>query len=123
MLSKRMISQFKVKLETEQQKLLKNIKKLKKVDKTGTSVDDNADEAEVLSENIDIGNDFSRLLDEIEEALGRIKDNTYGTCARCGNEIAPERLKAYPAALFCINCESKQTRRWWQIFHKKTEEK
>lgn len=41
---------------------------------------------------------------EIRAALQCIADGTYGTCASCGAEIAPARLKALPTATLCINC-------------------
>lgn len=40
----------------------------------------------------------------VKRALGRIKDGTYGTCVRCGEEIASERLEARPEAALCIDC-------------------
>ena len=40
----------------------------------------------------------------VQRALGRIKDGTYGTCVRCGEEIAPARLEARPEAVLCIDC-------------------
>ena len=45
-----------------------------------------------------------QVLVEIDEALKRIDDRTYGTCANCGKEIAQERLEAYPWAALCIDC-------------------
>jgi RNA polymerase-binding transcription factor DksA len=41
---------------------------------------------------------------QIEAALKRISDGTYGTCAKCGEPIDPRRLKALPAAATCIAC-------------------
>ena len=41
---------------------------------------------------------------EIRAALQRIHDGTYGTCANCGIDIAPARLKALPTATLCIDC-------------------
>lgn len=41
-------------------------------------------------------------LDEIEVALARLDDGTYGTCEQCGEPIPDERLEAYPAARFCL---------------------
>ena len=41
----------------------------------------------------------------IERALGRIDDGTFGVCARCGGEIAPDRLTALPWAAHCIDCQ------------------
>jgi DnaK suppressor protein len=48
-----------------------------------------------------------RLRTEIrktEAAFDRVADGTYGTCCRCGEEIAPERLAADPATPFCADC-------------------
>jgi RNA polymerase-binding protein DksA len=42
-------------------------------------------------------------LAQIERALAKIDDGTYGICERCGREIAEERLRARPWALLCID--------------------
>ncbi len=52
---------------------------------------------EGLEENAD------HLLAEIEAALARIDDGTYGLCASCGKPIAAERLEAVPYATLCID--------------------
>jgi RNA polymerase-binding transcription factor DksA len=44
-----------------------------------------------------------QTLDEVEAALGRIDDGTYGTCSVCGKPIGVERLRAIPWARFCID--------------------
>jgi DnaK suppressor protein len=41
-------------------------------------------------------------LDELDQALARIADGTYGRCEICGEEIAPERLDARPTARRCV---------------------
>jgi RNA polymerase-binding transcription factor len=41
---------------------------------------------------------------QIEAALKRISERTYGTCAKCGEPIDPRRLKALPTAATCISC-------------------
>ncbi|MBI1404291.1 MAG: TraR/DksA family transcriptional regulator [Porphyrobacter sp.] len=41
---------------------------------------------------------------QIRLALARIANGTYGTCATCGEQIAPERLAARPVATRCIKC-------------------
>jgi DnaK suppressor protein len=43
-------------------------------------------------------------LEALDEALARLADGTYGECQRCGGAIAPERLAARPAAVYCIAC-------------------
>jgi DnaK suppressor protein len=52
----------------------------------------------------------TRVLSEIDAALRRIEDGTYGTCANCGREIATERLEAYPWASLCIDCKRQAER-------------
>ena len=46
-------------------------------------------------------------LQEIDAALSRIKDGSYGACADCGNDISQARLNATPAARRCLPCQEK----------------
>ena len=46
----------------------------------------------------------SRELAEIETALARLNDGTYGKCEECNKAIAVARLQALPYATLCINC-------------------
>jgi len=48
--------------------------------------------------------DNSRL-QNIDEAMDRIENGTYGSCARCGADIAEERLAISPEARYCITCQ------------------
>ena len=43
-------------------------------------------------------------LSEIEAALDRIQNNTYGFCTECKKEIGIERMKSLPYARRCIQC-------------------
>jgi RNA polymerase-binding protein DksA len=45
-------------------------------------------------------------LNDIEDALGKIDDGTYGACEQCGGPIGEARLEAMPAARLCITCAS-----------------
>jgi len=45
-------------------------------------------------------------VDEIDAALGRIADGTYGACERCHQPIPKPRLKALPFARLCVACKS-----------------
>ncbi|MGA8297207.1 MAG: TraR/DksA C4-type zinc finger protein [Acidimicrobiales bacterium] len=45
-----------------------------------------------------------RSLSDIDEALERVRQGTYGTCERCGDSILSERLKVLPTARLCIAC-------------------
>jgi RNA polymerase-binding protein DksA len=41
---------------------------------------------------------------QVEAALARQREGTYGICAECGRPIDPERLRARPEATLCIEC-------------------
>ncbi|NGN94924.1 TraR/DksA family transcriptional regulator [Nocardioides sp. KC13] len=45
-------------------------------------------------------------LDEVDAALRRLDQGTYGICERCGEPIGEGRLEARPAARTCITCAS-----------------
>lgn len=50
-------------------------------------------------------------LGDLDRALARVEDGSYGICQTCGQPIAPERLEARPAATTCITCASRPTSR------------
>ena len=52
-----------------------------------------------------------RALAEIDAALKRIEDGTYGICTNRGEEIPVERLEAIPWTTLCIDCKRLQERR------------
>lgn len=43
-------------------------------------------------------------IDQMEEALERLEEGTYGTCSHCGRPIDVERLEALPQTDLCIDC-------------------
>jgi RNA polymerase-binding transcription factor DksA len=45
-------------------------------------------------------------VDEIDMALTRMLEGTYGLCVQCGNPIPRERLRAIPHASLCVTCKS-----------------
>ena len=45
------------------------------------------------------------LLREVEEALLRSREGTYGICQECEEPISPKRLQALPWAKFCVRCQ------------------
>ena len=52
----------------------------------------------------------AETLARINEALGRLEENTYGRCNECGEEISPQRLRALPFAIRCKDCEEARER-------------
>ena len=51
----------------------------------------------------------AKILQAIEEALGRMEKGTYGVCRDCGEPIAAARLNAIPWTRVCIACKEKQS--------------
>ncbi len=59
--------------------------------------------------NIGLAANEQDLLYEIDQALRRISEGTYGLCEKCGTPISMNRLKAVPFARYCIkHQESKE---------------
>jgi RNA polymerase-binding protein DksA len=58
-------------------------------------------------------------LRDIEAALQRIKEGTYGVCIDCGDDVGFTRLQAYPTAKRCIVCQEKREREYVQQGHPK----
>ena len=49
-----------------------------------------------------------KLIGEIEHALRRLDEGTFGLCDLCSEEIPEKRLKVYPMTTLCIQCQSEQ---------------
>ena len=68
--------------------------------------------SEILDKEVDesLEENAEQLVREIDVALARIDDGTYGTCARCGKAIPEERLAAVPYAELCVDCKRLEER-------------
>ena len=51
-----------------------------------------------------------RKLAQIDDAIERIEENTYGLCEECGVKIPKARLKVLPFAIYCVECQEKNER-------------
>jgi RNA polymerase-binding transcription factor DksA len=49
-------------------------------------------------------------LADIDRALGKVDDGSYGVCERCSRAIGADRLEARPAALLCVTCAAAESR-------------
>jgi DnaK suppressor protein len=49
---------------------------------------------------------------DIDAALARIDDRTYGMCVDCGDRIATARLEVHPQAARCVACQTREERRF-----------
>ena len=68
-----------------------------------------ADDGSNVSEQeriLTMSNDMHDMLNEVARAEERMDDGTYGVCERCGQEINPERLEAFPWVAYCIECQT-----------------
>jgi DnaK suppressor protein len=52
-----------------------------------------------------LSNHARNLLSQIDDAMRRMDEGTYGTCERCGEPIEAERLEALPYATLCMDCK------------------
>jgi len=56
-------------------------------------------------------NNEREKLAQIDRALARIADGTYGICESCGNPIGKGRSMAFPRATLCLTCKQREERR------------
>ena len=74
----------------------------------GRDEEDNAEEVEEYAMKVGITETFEKKLEDINLALKKIEDGTYGICENCPNEEIPlERLMVYPSARTCLKCSEK----------------
>ena len=73
--------------------------------------------ADVATDNYDrefslgLASNERKALYELDDALKRIEDETFGFCDDCKGPIAKIRLKAVPSARLCIKCQEKREKR------------
>ena len=111
-LNKKQIDELRTLLLKERELILKGIR-------TGASSEaamggDLVDQSTDLSERemeLELAEHDREKLLEIEDALHRIKDATYGICLESGEEIPYERLKAVPTAKYTVRCQEMLERR------------
>lgn len=77
----------------------------------GTSEDENAQEVERLQENLGLQNNIKNVIKDTKNAIKKIQKGKYGECELCKGSIEIGRLKAFPAASFCVTCASKKFRK------------
>ena len=106
---KRMLLKEKEELEEDLDRIAHPIDKKEGDYKTsfediGVDKDDNATEVDQYTQNLAIKNSLEERLQNILDALEKMKKGTYGICEKCHQEIPLERLKVNPSARVCIKC-------------------
>jgi RNA polymerase-binding protein DksA len=108
-------TRFRDALEAERARVLAAIENLRNEnpgaveDETGDETQDQhlGDAATAMHDrelDYTLADNEQQLLSEIDAALQRIEDGTYGICTNRGERISEERLEALPWARLCIDC-------------------
>lgn len=69
--------------------------------------EENADEIEMYTSTVAADEALKSELEKIKRALAAMEAGTYGRCANCQKEIPVERLRVYPQADTCLDCQAK----------------
>lgn len=81
---------------------------------TDSAGDDQADTGSKTYEReqeISLANSILERTTQVERALERLDEGSYGWCERCGDPIPVERLAAFPSATLCVACKQLEERR------------
>ncbi len=100
---------YELKLKEERERLLKELKGKETPADFGDDVDDaegiEAEEAEELGTNLSIGQALRDRINEIDRALQKIGEGSYGKCIKCGGVISERVLDVAPESELCENCK------------------
>ena len=101
-------------LQAEYDQTLSEITELQRDRLTDSAGDDQADTGTKTFEReqeISLANSMLERITQVERALERLDEGSYGWCERCGNAIPVERLAAFPSATLCVTCKQLEERR------------
>ncbi len=110
------LTKLKKKLLAERERLLNTAASSRK-NEFAISTEDLADEADLTSAELSQSVVFTlrekehRTMADIDEALQRMEDGTYGLCEECDEEIGPRRLEIFPTARLCISHQEEEEKK------------
>lgn len=110
------IAKMKKRLLAEKQRLLNTAAESRKKE-FSIATDDLADEADLTSVERSQGIVFTlrekeqKTLAEIDEALQRMDEGTYGLCEECEDDIGAKRLEIFPTARLCITHQEEEEKK------------
>ena len=112
MLSEATLSDLRASLEQERSDLRARLAEMGLLSGGELSFDQNfADSSQVTAERGEVealAGNLRESLNDVEDALVKLDNGTFGNCEGCGQPIAPDRLEAKPAAKLCMECASKR---------------
>ncbi len=106
-------------LESEQKRLIEELEQIKasvrpaEERREGSPFgkrEEEATETLELEKRLTLEKRIRAQLAEIEHALHKFENGSYGLCDICGQPIDPARLEALPQASLCLSCKSKQAK-------------
>ena len=116
-MDEKFLDELKKKLIEKKYEILSSIKKESEDDiseiESGSVIGDIVDEANSVYEMqliSKLSEKEHQKLEEINEALQRMEEGTYGICVVCGRSIEEKRLLAIPEAKKCIKCKAAEER-------------
>ena len=118
-MDQKLIDELKEKLETEKLSLEKELESFAKKDdspkgdwetkypnRENGNMEEEADEVQEYGNMLPVEHSLELKLKDVDLALEKIKNGTYGVCENCGKEIDKERLLACPEAKTCLKCHN-----------------
>jgi RNA polymerase-binding transcription factor len=72
--------------------------------------EEEAAESTELEKRLAMERRVKHQLSEVERALAKFEENTYGVCDICGKKIGKERLEALPWATLCLTCKAERSK-------------
>ena len=112
MLSEATLSDLRASLEQERSDLRARLAEMGLLSGGELSFDQNfADSSQVTAERGEVealAGNLRESLSDVEDALVKLDNGTFGNCEGCGQPISPDRLEAKPAAKLCMECASKR---------------
>ena len=113
------IAKIRTKLESEKKRLLGELDQLSEAGRPSEERregspfgkrEEEATESLELERRLALEQGIKAQLADIDAALAKIQDGTYGKCEICGKPIEPARLEVLPQARRCMNCKALQAR-------------
>ena len=112
MLSEATLSDLRASLEQERSDLRARLAEMGLLSGGELSFDQNfADSSQVTAERGEVealAGNLRESLNDVEAAIVKLDNGTFGACEGCGQPISPDRLEAKPAARLCMDCASKR---------------
>ncbi len=121
-MSKAFVEEMKTRLESERESLTKELSSFAnkdpkskaadyntKFEEYGDDEDENANEVADYSNKLPLENALEKEVRDIDSALKRISEGSYGICKYCDTAINEDRLRARPTSTSCIACKKTLT--------------